>query len=1012
MTHSIHSSVSTDIGSFNPFPGLRPFQANESHLFFGRENYIETIFQKLNAFHFVSIVGNSGSGKSSLMRAGVIPRLKKDASWIIATMRPGMNPVEELNLTLSQIQPLQTGPQSLPALDDSLEILNSSPLGLVQLLRNAIPVDKRMLIIVDQFEELFRFNKENENGAQQFVNLLLHAIQQKDVNINVIITLRSDFIGECEQFMGLPEAINNGQFLIPRMKMEELQLSITGPVELAGQRISPRLVQQLLKDVGSHPDQLPILQHVLMRTWEVWKNLNDATVPIDLVHYEATGKMDKALSNHAEEAMLELKTSRQNEIIAILFKTLTVKESDNRGVRRPTSVTRIAKIANAGIDEVIELVNIFRRADRGFLMPPDNVQINAQSVIDISHESLMRVWDRLGKWVDDEFESAQIYQRLTASALLYEKNLSGLWRDPDLQIALEWNERYSVTPEWAEQYNPHYHLANRFMEASRQNKLFMLAEKNRKRKLTNIITVLVVAALSTLSLWAFRASNNSARNEQLALVEKTNAQEQEKIARKQKQIAEESAQKAEVEKQNAEKQKQLALQKEQEANEQKQNALRASINANQARNLAETEKQKAIQQRFTADSLRKVAITSEKKASRLRILSIAQTLAVKSASVQKGTFDENIKSLLAIQAYAFNKSNGGNPFNPDVYNALYLAHKEVVEEDQYKNNVHTDMVRSVAFSPNEKEVANCGSDGLLLICNVNNLQKVSGIFPKQPAILENLCYHASGNKIACTGDRTEILIFNVLQSTQQPDRITKIHSDKITGLAWKGDQLITIGADQTLKITSPVTKQVLDSIRLLTTPSCLTLSANQQKAYIGFDDGSLVSVTLDEKMRQLELHKLNGKIASLAISSDGNFLAAGMNDGKILLINLNQAASVPKFLNQHKSTVTGLSFDKTGHKLLSSGLDGFVYLWNITNSDPEPIAYKEHDSWVWSVAFHPSGKLFCSAGKDKQVIKYMADDALLVSSLQTKLKRNFTPEEWLYFVGKDIPYEKTVTGLP
>lgn len=1012
MTNSIHIPVYAESGSFNPFPGLRPFQANESHLFFGRENYIETILQKLNAFHFVSIVGNSGSGKSSLMRAGVIPRLRKDPSWIIATMRPGMNPVEELNDTLAQTDELLTTPHALAASADALEILRSSALGLVQLLRNAIPPGKRILIVVDQFEELFRFNKENESDAQQFVNLLLQAIQQKDVSINVIITLRSDFIGECEQFMGLPEAINNGQFLIPRMKMEELQMSITGPVELAGQRISPRLVQQLLKDVGTHPDQLPILQHVLMRTWEVWKSLNDTTIPIDLVHYEATGKMDKALSNHAEEAMLEIKTTRQHEIIAILFKTLTVKESDNRGVRRPTSVSRIAKITNAGIDEVIELVNIFRRADRGFLMPPDNTAIHEHSVIDISHESLMRVWDRLGKWVDDEYESAQIYQRLTASALLYEKGLSGLWRDPDLQIALEWDERFRVTPEWAEQYNTHFHLAKRFMEASRQNKLFMLAEKNRKRKLTNIITVLVVVALSTLSLWAFRASQNSLRNEQLALVEKTNAQEQEKIARNQKQIAEESARKAELEKQNAEKQKQLALQKEKEANQQKKNAQKASIYANQARNLAETEKQKAIQQRFTADSLRKVALASEKKASRLRILSVAQTLAVKSASVQKGTFDENIKSLLAIQAHTFNKSNGGNLHNPDVYHALYMANKEVMDEEQFKNNFHTDMVRSVAFSPNEKEVAHCGSDGMLLICDIQHLQKITSAFPRQTAILENLCYNASGNKIACTGDRSEILIFDAKQHTQQPERIAQLHTDKISGLAWKGDQLITIGTDQTLKIISAVTQKVVDTIRLLSTPTCLTLTGNQQKALIGFDDGYLVSVLFGDKPEMIELKKLNGKITALAVSTDGNYLAAGMNDGKIQLINLNKPASVPKYLNQHKSTVTGLSFDKTGHKMLSSGLDGFVFFWDITNSDPEPIAYKEHDSWVWSVAFHPSGKIFCSAGKDKQVIKYLADDELLVASLQAKVKRNFTLEEWLYFVGKDIPYEKTIAGLP
>jgi ABC-type dipeptide/oligopeptide/nickel transport system ATPase component len=476
----------------NPFPGLRPFQADEAHLFFGRERYVETIIDKLNQYHFVSIVGNSGSGKSSLLRAGVIPKLMAQQEWIILTMRPGKNPVEELNHTLSEEKALK-----LPSgLDESLRILRQSELGLVQLLRNAIPAHKKVLIVVDQFEELFRFNREHQEIAFQFVNLLLKGIQQQDVPINIIITLRSDFIGDCEQFIGLPEAINNGQFLIPRMKRDELQLSITGPIEYAGQRISPRLVQQLVKDVGSNPDQLPILQHVLMRTWDVWVQQNDEHTPIDLMHYEQTGKMEKALSNHAEEAMVEIETDEQRAIVSILFKTLTVKESDNRGVRRPTGLAKIAEIANTNVSDLTNIVNVFRSADRGFLMPPANVPLHENSMVDISHESLMRVWERLAIWVEEEYASAQIYQRITASAILYEKGLSGLWRDPDLQIALDWDQKTKVTKQWSEQYNPHYELSKRFVEASLQQKNFLIAERRRKRKVSRM---LVLSALVVLS---------------------------------------------------------------------------------------------------------------------------------------------------------------------------------------------------------------------------------------------------------------------------------------------------------------------------------------------------------------------------------------------------------------------------------------------------------------------------------------------------------------------------------
>lgn len=1013
MLQANNKTENSNAIKMNPFPGLRPFQAEESHLFFGRENYIDTIFSKLNSYHFVSIVGNSGSGKSSLLRAGVIPRLKKQPNWIIATMRPGKSPVEELHHTILEI--IQQNPDRQRSISDEeqLNILYNNQLGLVQILRNNLPQGKQLLLVVDQFEELFRFHSEKEDLAHQFVNLLHGAINQRDVNISVIITLRSDFIGECEQFIGLPEAINQGQFLIPRMKTEELQLSITGPIELSGHRISPRLVQQLLKDVGSNPDQLPILQHVLMRTWEVWAEMNEPNAPIDLIHYEKTGKMAKALSNHAEEAMLEIQSEEDQRIIETIFKSLTVKESDNRGVRRPTSIDKLAKIADTDTPKVIQLVNIFRRADRGFLMPPANISINEKSVIDISHESLMRVWDRLDKWVDEEFESAQIYQRITASAQLYEKGLSGLWRDPDLQIALDWNKKYNVTQEWTTQYNEHFELSKQFIDASYQHKMYTLAEKNRRKRLTNIITILVVIALSALSLWAFFERNNSKQNEQMALTEKQNALAQESIAKNQKLIAEQSAIKAEAEKRNAEKQKQFAILKEMEANRQKKYAEQASTNAIQARELAETEKKTAVLQRMTADSLRKVATISEANAYRLRILSIAKTLAVKSASMSNSTLgkslSKNVKPLLAIQAYNFNMRFGGSTFDQDIFRALYNANKDIHEENYYMNTTHTDMVRSVVFSPNDKEIASCGSDGIMLVCDASQLQKNLRVYPKQNQILENACYDAESRYLACTGDKTHILVFDNQNSQLQPILITGVHSDRINGLGWHKNLLVSISADNTIKLINPQNKNVVNSLNLHATPSAFSIASGI--AYIGFEDGTVSEVNLDNLSSEMQLKKLPGKISVIAYSSARKTIAAGINDGLILEFKINQASNTFKNLNQHRSTVTSLAYNLDGSQLVSGSLDGLVLLWNCQQADPDPIPFKEHESWVWSVAFNHKGNEIASGSKDKSLIKFITDENKLVQTVAKYVERNLTQQEWLFYIGKDIPFEKTIPEI-
>src|SRR5690242_2184219 len=148
--------------------------------------------------------------------------------------------------------------------------------------------------------------------------------------------MRSDFLGDCTQFNGLAEAINAGQYLVPRMTRDERRAAISGPVGVGGAEISPVLLTRLVNDVGDNPDQLSILQHALNRTWNQWQR-SDGKGPLDLPHYEAIGTMAQALDQHAERAYAEL-TPPQQKICEKMFKALTDKATDPRGVRRPTTL--------------------------------------------------------------------------------------------------------------------------------------------------------------------------------------------------------------------------------------------------------------------------------------------------------------------------------------------------------------------------------------------------------------------------------------------------------------------------------------------------------------------------------------------------------------------------------------------------------------------------------------------------------------------------------------------------
>jgi hypothetical protein len=478
----------------HPFPGLRPFKIEEHYLFFGREGQSEEVITRLRKQHFLALIGTSGSGKSSLIRAGLLPYLyggfmvNAGSSWRIATFRPGKDPIGRLARALNQLEVLGSGQRTREESDRDailLEImLRRSGLGLIEAVRRArLPESENLLIIVDQFEELFRFDKAAIPTLQQdddaaFVKLLLEATDQTEYPIYVVTALRSDFIGDCARFRNLPEAVTSGPYLIPWMTREEQRSAIVEPVKVAGASITSRLVNRLLNDAGENPDRLPILQHALRRTWDYWREHLHDSQPIDLEHYEAVGGMEHALSRHADEAYEELPDERSRRIAKRMFQALTEKGADKRGVRRPVSAGRIADIAGVDPDEVMAVAEYFRRPDRGFLVSRQTGEAKPENdqILDISHESLISGWDRLRKWVDEEADSARIYKRLADRAEEHAKGHADLMRNPDLQKTLEWREANQPNAAWTERYHPAFDLAIKFLEESQA------ADLERQRK--------------------------------------------------------------------------------------------------------------------------------------------------------------------------------------------------------------------------------------------------------------------------------------------------------------------------------------------------------------------------------------------------------------------------------------------------------------------------------------------------------------------------------------------------
>ncbi len=347
-----------------PYLGLRPFQRDETNIFFGREALSSQLIKRLGNTHFVAVVGPSGYGKSSLVRAGLLAGLKRGASqgtpWWIAELCPSHRQFARLADALLADE-TALGQKYTDHFVESSQAptflqanLRRDPKSLDHILTDMpLPQNTKLVIVVDQFEELFRHCQQGETGeAAAFIELLLTSCEH--ANVYIVITIRSDCLSNCTSFAGLSEAINQGWFVIPQLTSEQLQLVIEGPARVFGGEVQSALVTRLLDDIKDDPEPLPQLQHVLMRMWHIAsaKTKEGERIILSLKHYERYEKTDDnkqkdigtlkvVLSQHAEEAYAKLEPPQQ-KIAETLFRSLSKR---SKSVRHPVKLNDVATLA-------------------------------------------------------------------------------------------------------------------------------------------------------------------------------------------------------------------------------------------------------------------------------------------------------------------------------------------------------------------------------------------------------------------------------------------------------------------------------------------------------------------------------------------------------------------------------------------------------------------------------------------------------------------------------------------
>jgi hypothetical protein len=485
-----------------PYPGLRPFEKEEWSIFFGREQMIDEVIGRLAESRLVLIHGVSGSGKSSLVRAGVLPKLalqyrRHDAPWLTCEMRPSGGPLWNLAKEFARLEGRGEDLESVSAIASRFNAQSAALASVAASLQGV--QGKSLCLLVDQFEELFRYEKDaSRDEVELFVNLVKRAASEvgesapDGIDLHVIITMRSEFLGECARFAGFAETINRTQYLVPRMDDDGLMRAVRRPAQMYGAEFDERFAERLITSVRGREDELPLLQHGLMLMWEdaLARMRSGESMALDGAIVDEAGGLAELLSKHADRVMASVAPDERRErIVETVFRALTDVNAEGSAIRRPLAFQRLCGVVGANAEELRPILDAFRAPGVSFLTPYDPKPIEDKTPIDISHEALIRCWRRINDkkngWLQKEIRDGLAWRALLYQAETFANDRSN-YLSPAMTEAGASRLRQR-NEAWAERHGGGWSKVEALVGASREH-WKREAEKEEANRLREIET--------------------------------------------------------------------------------------------------------------------------------------------------------------------------------------------------------------------------------------------------------------------------------------------------------------------------------------------------------------------------------------------------------------------------------------------------------------------------------------------------------------------------------------------
>ncbi|MEQ8677369.1 MAG: protein kinase [Aggregatilineales bacterium] len=899
----------------NPYKGLRAFQEADAGEFFGRATLIERIVQRLSQpeseARFLAVIGPSGSGKSSVVKAGLIPALRQDAipgsaNWFVIDVFPGARPFEELEAELLRIA--VNPPGSL------LEQLKAEH-GISRAIKRILPDDDNieLLLVIDQFEELFTQTPEDIREA--FLTGLLDALDDPRSRLRVVITLRADFYDQPLYYRDFGELLRKRTEVVLPLNDTELQDAIVTPAEIAGAHFESGLVETIVNDVGNEPGILPLLQYALTELYDK----RDGRM---LTHsaYHALGGITGAIAKRADEEFERVDGTNQDVVRQIFLRLVTLGEGTEDTRRR---VRRSELGDTSAIQSVLDAYSHAR------LLTGDRDPETREATIEVAHEALIRTWERLHAWIENSREDLRIQRRLTLAT----REWVDAGEDPGfLAIGARlaqfeaWRTETDLKLNIREQAYLDASLHDRDAreareEARKAHELFLQQQaSNRLRYLAGVLIAGIFIAFA-LSLFAFDQRGAAQTNA-------SNAQTQASIALVERDRADQSARIAQS--------REIAVQ-----------ALVA---------LDDNEVDRALL--LSAEAFR-IADTYEARNSLLTSLVASPRL----ITMMHGHNDD-------VWSVAFSPdgqriASGSKDQSISVWDAT-------IGEAVFDPLVgHTGFVHSVAFSPDGSRIASASSDGSIMLWDANTGNPIGLPLVGHGDEVWSLAFSPDGQLLASGAEDGQIILWDVAsgESIGEP---FDAHLDNVYALAFSpdGETLASGGGDNLIRLWDVGSQQPIEAL-IDHTNWVLSVAFSPDGRLLASGSADNTIRLWDVQTRQpigTPLTDHTDWVRSVDFSPDGEQLVSGSVDGFVLLWDVETSIVVDGWRTEDRNGVWSVGFSPDGQNIVTGGTDNTVVLWSTESRYVSDDRFSNHTGIVYDIGFNSALQQFVSAGSDGTLI--------------------------------------------